>query len=271
MGSRADELKAALLRYDQRGEFTEQDLGVLKAALAGVVRLSGDSSARMLDGLVGLFFERHLLDDRRRGELLGLEGEALLGAVRHRFRQVVSDDHDDHKPYHALRPHVADALFGTVDGELTSPGFPSVIAVQGRYLPALVEQAVRALWLEARRKPTAHEATVELLQRYGGQAGWDDGTGSREVPEVVRARLLDAQRLARGILEVLSAEEKDLMRHVLEGEAPVEAWAEKKGVSRATAYRLLSRVKSLCRIEVDERSPLTKLELLEVLRQNLET
>jgi hypothetical protein len=114
-----------------------------------------------------------------------------------------------------------------------------------------------------------HEATVDLLHRYGGQQSWDDASGSREFPELLRARLLDAQRLARGILEILSTEEKDLMRHVLESEASVEAWAEARGVSRATAYRLLARIKALCRIEVDERSPQTKLELLSVLRENL--
>ena len=268
--SRADELKAALVAYDASGEFSEEALAVLKASLQGAVRLGADSG-RVLDGLVGLFFERHLLDDRRRRELLALEGDALLGAVRHRFRQVVSDDHESHLPYHALRPHVADALEGTVDGEVTSPGFPSTISAQNRYSPVLVEQAVRALWLESRRKPSVHEATVDLLQRYGGLQGWDDSSGSRDFPELVRARLLDAQRLARGILEVLSAEEKDLMRHVLEGESTVEAWAESKGVSRATAYRLMARIKGLCRIEVDERSPQTKLELLSVLRENLKT
>jgi hypothetical protein len=265
---RADQLKAALVAYDGGAEFGEEELGVLKAALHGAVRLGPDSS-RMLDGLIGLFFERHLLDDRRRKELLELEGDALLGAVRHRFRQVVSDDHDDHRPYHALRPHVADALLSTVDGEVTSPGYPTTLSFQGRFSPVLVEQAVRAMWLESRRKPTVHEATVELLQRYGGQPAWDDATGSREFPQVLRARLLDAQRLARGILEVLSAEEKDLLRHVLESDDPVEAWAEARGVSRATAYRLLARVKALCRIEVAERSPQTKLELLSVLRENL--
>ena len=268
MVARADQLKTVLLAYDERGEFSEADLAVLKAALHGVVR-TGPNSSRLLDGLVGLFFERHLLDDRRRKELLQLEGDALVGAVRHRFRQVVSDDHDDKKPYHSLRPHVADALEGSVEGEVTSPGFPTSIAVGGRYDPRLVEQAVRALWLESRRKPTAHEATVELLQRYSGQDRWED-TSSREFPEVVRQQL-DAQRLARGILEVLSTEEKDLMRHVLEGEAPVDAWAEAHRVSRATAYRLLARIKTLCRIEVDERSPQTKIELLSVLRENLKT
>lgn len=266
---RAEELKAALVAYDARGDFSEDDLAVLKDVLQGAVRLKADSG-RVLDGLVGLFFERHLLDDRRRKELLALEGDALIGAVRHRFRQVVSDDHEGHQSYHALRPHVADALDGTVDGEVTSPGFPSAITIASRYSPVLVEQAVRALWLESRRKPTVHEATVDLLQRYGGLQTWDDSSGSREFPQLVRARLLDAQRLARGILEVLSTEEKDLMRHVLEGNA-VEEWAEAKKVSRATAYRLFARVKGLCRIEVDQRSPQTKIELLSVLRENLKT
>jgi hypothetical protein len=144
---------------------------------------------------------------------------------------------------------------------------PASIVVGGRYDPRLVEQAVRTLWLSGRRKPTAHEATVELLKHYQRHETWED-TSSREFPEVVRSQL-DAHRLARGILEVLSAEEKDLMRHVLEGEATVDAWAEAHKVSRATAYRLLARIKTLCRIEVDERSPQTKLELLSVLRENL--
>jgi hypothetical protein len=266
--TRAEQLKAALQAYDASGAFTEDDLATLKAALHGTVRAGGDSG-RVLDGLVGLFFERHLLDDRRRRELLALEPDALLGAVRHRFRQVVSDDHDDRKPYHSLKPHVIDALETTPDPGVTSPGMPVAIAVQGKFVPTLVEQAVQALWIEWRRKPNPHEATVELLSRYQGNQRWDDSS-SREFPEVVRARL-DGQRLARGILDVLSSEEKDLMRHVLEGEAPIEAWAEANQVSRATAYRLLARIKTLCRIEVTERSPETKLELLSALRDNLKT
>jgi hypothetical protein len=87
---------------------------------------------------------------------------------------------------------------------------------------------------------------------------------------VVRARL-DAQRLARATLELLTADEKDLFRHVLEGEGTIEAWGVERGVSRATAYRMLARLKSLCRLEWIERSPGTRLEILEALRVNLQS
>lgn len=267
MGARADRLKLALEAFDARGDFSEDDLEVLKATLHGAMRLGPDSS-RVLDGLVGLFFERHLLDDRRRRELLALEGDALEGAVRHRFRQVVSDDHDAQKPYHALKAHVRDALVGLPGNDPPAADFPSSIQLQGSWVPVLVEQAVLALWHESRRKPTAHEATVDLLSRYRSTATWDETSGSREFPEVVRARL-DAQRLARGILEVLSADEKELLRFVLDAEGPIDDWAERKGISRATAYRLLSRLKALCRVEVQERSPHTKIEILSALRENL--
>ena len=266
MGARAERLKAALAAFDARGEFTEDDLGVLRATLQGAVRLGADSG-RVLDGLVGLFFERHLLDDRRRRELLALDGDALEAAVRPRFRQVVSDDHDAQKPYHALKAHVRDALSTLGADTSGSAEFPVSIQAHGAWAPAAVEQAVAALWKEARVKPTAHEATVDLLARYQA-APTGDSQITRDFPEVVRARL-DAQRLARGILEVLSAEEKDLLRFILDAEGSVEEWGAKAGVSRASAYRLMSRLKGLCRIEVEERSSHTKIEILSALRDNL--
>lgn len=267
MGARAERLKAALLAFDARGEFGEDDLSALRDTLAGAVRQSAGAGP-VLDGMVGLFFERHLLDDRRRAELLLLEGEALEAAVRHRFRQVISDDHDDHKPYHALRAHVADALGTLGPSEAGGGGFPVSIRAGGSFVPVLVEQAVRALAAEWGARPRAHEATVELLQRYLPRPGASDSAITRDFPEVVRARL-DAQRLARGILEVLAPDEKDLMRYLLAGEGAVEAWAQGKNISRATAYRLFARVKALCRVEVQERSKDTKLELLEALREKL--
>ena len=116
---------------------------------------------------------------------------------------------------------------------------------------------------------TASEATGELLARYvTAIAEREVSPASREFPEVMRAHL-DAQRLARAALELLNADEKDLLRHVLEGVETIEQWGQGRGLSRATAYRLLARLKSLCRVEWLERSPGTRLEILDALRVNL--
>lgn len=265
MSTRAQKLRQALEAFDRSGDFSEEDLAVLRTVLAAALR-GGHDAQRVLDGLVGLFFERHVLDDTRRRELLALGDDELERAVRHRFRQVLADDHDARRPYHALRAHVRDALAAQGDRPPPEVGFPVAIQAHGAFDPLKVEGAVQALWREWHRKPQVHEATTELLQRYLNTR--DDTSITRDFPEVVRARL-DAQRLARGILEVLSAEEKDLLRHVLDGEGNVEAWAEARGISRATAYRLLSRLKALCRLEVSERSPGTKIEVLSALRDGL--
>ena len=59
-----------------------------------------------------------------------------------------------------------------------------------------------------------------------------------------------------------------LRGHSLDGQ-PIELWAQGRGVSRATAYRLLARIKSLCKVEFDERSNRTRLEVLDALRLQL--
>lgn len=93
------------------------------------------------------------------------------------------------------------------------------------------------------------------MTRYVKSGFEPASTSWREFPAVIIAKL-DAHRMATGILAVLSDEEKALLRHQLDG-VPVEAWAEQNGVSRATAYRMLTRIKSLCRVEVGERTNLT--------------
>lgn len=261
-------LRKGLLAFGQSGEFSEDDFVALRALLGSAMRRTPESDA-VLDGLIGVFFERHVLDDTRRAELIAMDDEALGRAVRHRFRQLLADEKDDRPAWHALSAHVRDALasFGV---RPTSAVFPASIRAQDKFSPVLVEQAVAALWLERGSKPTTAEATGELLARYvTAVAEREVVTGSREFPEVVRARL-DAQRLARAVLEILNADEKDLFRHVLEGVGTIDAWSQTRGVSRATAYRMLARLKSLCRLEWIERSPGTRLEILEALRVNLQ-
>ena len=57
-------------------------------------------------------------------------------------------------------------------------------------------------------------------------------------------------------------------RAQLDGQS-VDNWAQGRGVSRATAYRMLARIKSLCRVEFDQRTDRTRLEVLDVLRGQL--
>ncbi|MFL5319200.1 MAG: hypothetical protein ACJ790_06050, partial [Myxococcaceae bacterium] len=66
-------------------------------------------------------------------------------------------------------------------------------------------------------------------------------------------------------IALLSAEERDLLRHVLVEEGSVEEWAERKGCSRATAYRHMAGLKALCRLEFSQRSNRTQLEALAAL------
>lgn len=163
--------------------------------------------------------------------------------------------------------HVREAL-AALAGPGTS-GYPASLSNRQGFSAIAVEQAVAAVWSELRRKPSAKEATQELFARYvaGASPAETSHSSVREFPAVIGARL-DAQRLARGIISVLSDDEKDLMRAQLDGQ-PIEAWAQGRGVSRATAYRLLSRIKSLCRVEFDERSNRTRLEVLDALRLQL--
>ena len=262
-------LRKGLQAFDARGEFSPDDFASLRAMLGSAMRRSAEAN-QMLDGLIGVFFERHVLDDLRRSELLSMDDDELGRAVRHRFRQLLADDKDDRPAWHALSAHVRDALAALTDRPVTSAGFPETIRAQGRFSAVLVEQAVAALWIERGSKPTTAEATGELLQHYVTAIAEREVTsGSREFPEVMRAQL-DAQRLARAVLELLNADEKDLLRHVLEGVGTIEQWGVERGVSRATAYRLLARLKSLCKVEWMERSPGTRLEILEALRVNLQ-
>jgi hypothetical protein len=259
----ADRLHRAVVAWDATGSFGEEDYAVLRRVVSHVGRVDVD----LLDGFVGLFFERHLLVDVRRRELVALPPDELVRAVRHRFRQVVSGGHDAHQAWHALSAHVREAL-ATLRGPSGS-GFPVSITGRQGFSAIAVEQAVAAVWSELGRAPSVKEATSELFARYVAGAGPAERseTGSREFPAVVSARL-DAQRLARGIASLLSPEEKELLRSQLDGE-PVEAWAEANGVSRATAYRLLARVKSLCRTQFDARGNNTRLAVLDALRHQL--
>ena len=256
-------LHDALKAYDARGEFNEDDYLALRRVVQGVGRVD----AALLDGFIGLFFERHVLNDERRAELLDMSHADLERAVRHRFKQVVAGNQDSHQAWHALSAQVREAL-ASVQGPATA-GFPAAIANRTGFSAIAVEQAVAALWSELRRRPSAKEATQELFARYvaGSLPPEVSASSSREFPAVIGARL-DAQRLARAIAAVLSDDEKDLLRATLDGQS-VEAWAEGRGVSRATAYRLLARVKSLCKVEFDQRTNRTRLEVLDALRGQL--
>jgi len=122
------------------------------------------------------------------------------------------------------------------------------------------EAAFRAADAEVRA------ATAEIHRRYADSAV--DVNESQNPPEVLQRRL-DGQRLAAGILELLSSEEKDLLKHVLVEEGSVEEWATRVGVSRATAYRHMAGLKALCRLEFSQRSNRTQLEALAALRGQL--
>jgi hypothetical protein len=253
----------ALRSYDADGTFGEEDYLALRRLVQGV----GKVDSALLDGFIGLFFERHVHDDARRNELLGLSHAELEKAVRHRFKQVVAGGQDSHQAWHALSAHVRDALEA-----LAGPGasgYPSSLTTRQGFSAIAVEAAVAAVWSELRRKPSPKEATQELFARYVASElpAETSHSSSREFPAVIGARL-DAQRLARGIIQVLSDDEKDLMRAQLDGQ-PIDLWATGRGVSRATAYRMLSRIKSLCRVEFDERSNRTRLEVLDALRLQL--
>lgn len=253
---------SGLRSFDAQGVFTEDDYAALKRLVSDVGRVE----AAVLDGFIGLFFERHVLDDTRRAELLALPAQDLERAVRHRFKQTVAGGHDAHQAWHALSAHVRDAL-----EVLAGPGrggWPATITTRQGFSAINVEQAVAAVWNELGRRPSPREATSELLARYVANARVElGGSASREFPQAIVARL-DAQRLARGIVALLSDDEKDLLRSQLDGVA-VEAWAVARGVSRATAYRMLARLKSLCRVEFETRSRNTQLEVLDVLRDQL--
>src|SRR5581483_4557102 len=74
-------LKAAVETFHTTGTFTEEDYRALQAALAPA---SARSTSQTFD--------------------------ELGRAVRYRFRQLMADQHEGHRAYHALRPYVAEAL-----------------------------------------------------------------------------------------------------------------------------------------------------------------
>ena len=261
----APRLRQGLQAFDARGEFSTDDFLALRAVLGSAMPRSAQAQ-QLLDGLIGVFFERHVLGDTRRAELLAMDDDGLVRAVRHRFRQLLADDHDDRAAWHALSAHVRDAL-GSLRGPAASASFPESIRAQGNFSSLAVDEAVAALWAERGSKPTVSEATAELLRRYLTEPA--QSSGSREFPEQMRTQL-DAQRLARAVLELLTADERDLLRHVLEADGSIEQWGVERGLSRATAYRLLARLKSLCKVEWSERSSGTRLQILEELRVKLQ-
>ncbi|MBI3182660.1 MAG: hypothetical protein HYZ28_11035 [Myxococcales bacterium] len=259
--------RAALEAFDCEGRFGEADYALLRSLLSGALG-RGEPHADLLDGLLGLFFERHLMHDRRRAELLSMDDESLWRAVRHRFRQVVADENDEHRPYHALRSHVRDALLSFGAEPPSEAHWPAGLYGRSGFSPPLVEQAVCALWREGGPKPSAAQATSELFARYVRPLARADEFRESHAPPETMSRRLDAQRLASGVLELLLEEERELLRHLLDG-GGVEEWAEASGCSRATAYRMLARLKALCRLELHSRSSRTRIEALNALRLGL--
>lgn len=260
--------RAALLAYDQRGQFSDEDYDALQVLLASALRRSPERDD-LLDGLTGVFFERHLMNDRRRGELLAMTEGELLKAIRHRFRQLLADERDEYEPYHALKTHVREVLPGLVRALGTPPvdaPWPLTLRDKGRFTRERVIDALKALWREAGRAPDPRTATAELFRHYSEAAL--TVTESQDPPAVLQRRL-DGQRLAEGILALLSDSERDLLRHVLVEEGSVEEWAERVGCSRATAYRHMAGLKALCRLEFSQRSNRTQLEALAALRGRL--
>jgi len=258
-------LHGAIAAFHERGEFSEEQYRALRAALASGSGSHSDSQT--FDGLVGLFFEQQLMNDKRRAELMQMEEEALGRAVRHRFRQLVADEHPQHKQYHALSAHVREALSGMHAPPPPGAAYPATIQSKAGFSPVFVEQALAAVWSEWGHKPTTGEATGELLKRYVAEVPREELTESREFPEVLRARI-DAQRLARGILNVFSTDERELLRAVLDGQS-VDDWAQARGTSRATAYRLYARLKALCQLELRDRTHRTQLEAMDAMRAGL--
>ena len=253
-------VRAALREFDATGAFSEAAFAALRLLLAGT------APGELVDGLLGLFFERHVLNDVRRRELLAMDDEALVRALRHRFRQVVADGGEGHAAAHALGPHVREVLARCSPAHPQSAAWPVRLTQGERFSREQVEEAVRAHAAELGRWPTAVEAVRELLRRYDSQGAEfrHEDTGQFDPPEALRRRL-DARRLASQLLEVLRPQERELLRHLLVDEGKVEDWAREQGLARATAYRVLSRLKTVCRAELAGRSNSTQLRALEEL------
>jgi len=253
-------VRAALREFDATGAFSEAAFSALRTLLAGT------APGELVDGLLGLFFERHILHDARRRELLALEDEALLRALRHRFRQVLADGREGHTAAHALGAHVREALAECSPAQPRAASWPVLLTQGERFSRERVEEAVRAYAAELGHWPSAAEAVRELLRRYGSSVPEPRGedSGQFDPPEALRRRL-DARRLASQLLEVLRPQERELLRHLLVDEGNVEDWAREQGLARATAYRVLARLKTICRTELQGRSSSTQLKALEEL------
>lgn len=269
MNRALEKFKEGLRTFDKSGVFTDEDYDALQTLLASALRRSAEKDD-LLDGLTGLFFERHLMNDVRRRDLIALHDADLLRALRTRFRQLLADTHDEYEPFHALRSHVREVLPILVRSHEGRPPasapWPSAIREKGHFSRALITEACAAYWHEHGGVPDVRAATAQIHKRYADSAV--DVNESQDPPEVLQRRL-DGQRLAAGILELLSAEEKDLLKHVLVEEGSVEEWATRVGVSRATAYRHMAGLKALCRLEFSQRSNRTQLEALAALRGQL--
>jgi hypothetical protein len=253
-------VRDALREFEASGAFSEPAFAALRLLLAGT------APGELVDGLLGLFFERHILHGTRRRELLAMEDEALGRALRHRFRQVVADGREGHDAAHALGAHVREVLARPVDGPLPAAPWPALLTHGERFSRPLVEQALRAYAAELGRAPQPAEALRELLRRYAPEVPQSplEDSGLHDPPEALRRRM-DAQRLARHLLEVLKPQERNLLRHLLLEEGSVEDWARDQGLARATAYRVLARLKTACRSELEGRSKSTQLKALEEL------
>jgi hypothetical protein len=253
-------VREALREFDASGTFSEPAFAALRMMLAGT------APGELVDGLLGLFFERHILHVTRRRELLEMDDEALGRALRHRFRQVVADGRDGHEVAHALGAHVRDVLSRITGEPPESAPWPVLLTQGERFSRALVEEAIRAYAVELTRWPSPAEALRELLRRYSLDAPEprSEDTGLHDPPEALRRRM-DARRLARQLLEVLKLQERELLRHLLMEEGTVEDWAREQGLARATAYRVLARLKTVCRTELQGRSNSTQLRALEEL------
>ncbi len=253
-------IRSALSEFDATGAFSESAFASLRLLLAGT------APGELVDGLLGLFFERHILHDVRRRELLAMDDEALVRALRHRFRQVVADGREGHTAAHALGPHVREVLARCSHEHPRTASWPVLLTQGERFSRERVEEAVRAYAAELGRWPDSAEAVRELMRRYAleAPAARQEDSGQFDPPEALRRRL-DARRLASQLLEVLKPQERELLRHLLVDEGKVEDWAKEQGLARATAYRVLARLKTVCRAELEGRSSSTQLKALEEL------
>jgi hypothetical protein len=260
MASPLATVREALREFDASGAFSEPAFAALRQLLAGT------APGELVDGLLGLFFERHILHTTRRRELLEMDDAALQRALRHRFRQVVADGRDGHEIAHALGAHVREVLAQAPHGPPAVAPWPALLTQGERFSRACVEEAVRAYAGELGRWPPPAEALRELMRRYALEPSEprSEDSGLHDPPEALRRRL-DARRLAQQLLQVLNLQERNLLRHLLMDEGSVEDWAREQGVARATAYRVLARLKTVCRTELAGRSSSTQLKALEEL------